>query len=418
MVATQEQPTLALRAGELPQELIVLCAGNNYDTVRVLDQHMADRLAQLAPVLYVDPPLSHLSPHNNRQLAPALQGPRLRRTPAGFWRLTPVVTPFPGRRALSSLTQYLVRRALSRAVRTIGLDVRAVVSTWPCWDVFGVCDERLRVWWAQDDYAAGAELMGLVAARIAAGERARIRQSDLIIAASPEIDRRMRSEGCDVELIPNGADPESFFGAGETGMGARLDLLPPVAVLVGQLNNRIDPDLLEAVVDRGISLLIVGPAVEGQAGWLARLCTRSNVKWIGRQSFDALPALLGQASVGLVPYADTAFNRGSFPLKTLEYLAAGLPVVATDLPFAHWLGADHNLITVASGPQDFAEAVASLASMPSTPVARESRRTFAREHSYECRARDLLVAIERRLAGITDASGRLANAKPAMRPAP
>ena len=112
MVATQEQPTLALRAGELPQELIVLCAGNNYDTVRVLDQHMADRLAQLAPVLYVDPPLSHLSPHNNRQLAPALQGPRLRRTPAGFWRLTPVVTPFPGRRALSSLTQYLVRRAL------------------------------------------------------------------------------------------------------------------------------------------------------------------------------------------------------------------------------------------------------------------------------------------------------------------
>ena len=75
--------------------------------------------------------------------------------------------------------------------------------------------------------------MGLVVARIAAGERARIRQSDPIIAASPEIDRRMRSEGCDVELIPNGADPESFFGAGETGMGARLDLCRPSPSLWG-----------------------------------------------------------------------------------------------------------------------------------------------------------------------------------------
>ena len=116
MVATEEQRVRVPSTGEQPQGLIVLCAGNNYDTVRVLDQHMADRLARLAPVLYVDPPMSHLSPRNNPQLAASLHEPRLRRTPDGFWRLTPVVTPFPMRRGLSSLTQYLVRRALSRAV--------------------------------------------------------------------------------------------------------------------------------------------------------------------------------------------------------------------------------------------------------------------------------------------------------------
>ena len=397
MLATEEQLTTISSAGEQAHGLIVLCAANNYDTVRVLDQHMADRLARLAPVLYVDPPLSPLAPRHNPALAASLKEPRLRRTTGGFWRLTPVVTPFPMRPGLATLTQYLVRRTLSRAVRQIGLDVRVVVSAWPWLDIFGVCDERLRAWWSQDDYAAGAELTGGVAGRLAAGEQARIRQSDFIIAATPELDRRMRSEGYDVELIANGADTESFARAGETEIGTPLDLEPPVAVLVGQLNDRIDARLLEAIADRGISLLIVGPAVEGQAEWLPRLCARSNVKWVGKQPFDALPGLLGQASVGLVPYADTVFNRASFPLKALEYLAAGLPVVATDLPFTRWLGAEPELVSIANEPAAFAQAVADAGAAPSTAPAREARRAFARNHSYEHRAGDLLAAIERRL---------------------
>lgn len=378
--------------------LIVLCAGNNYDTVRVLDQHLAERLAQLAPVLYVDPPLSHLSPRNHPELAHSLDGARLRRTPAGFWRLTTVVPPFPMRRGMRAVTEYLMRRSVSQAVRAIGLDVKAVVSAWPLIDVFGACGEELRVWWVQDDLTAGADLMGQAADRVAAGERDRERGSDLIVAATPELDRRLRDEGYDVELIPNGSDPESFAEVGSPQPGRSIDLDPPIAILVGQLNERVDPALLEAVADRGIALLIVGPAVDGQSEWLTRLTSRPNVRWVGRQPFEALPGFLSLASVGLVPYADTAFNRGSFPLKALEYLAAGLPVVSTDLPFARWLGADRNLVAIAEGPDDFAAAVVSLASAPLTPEARESRRAFAREHSYERRARDLLDAIDRRVA--------------------
>jgi teichuronic acid biosynthesis glycosyltransferase TuaH len=395
----EEPPVRVIPAAEYHRGLVVVCAANNYDTVRVADQHMADRLAGLTPLLYVDPPLSHLSPRNNPQLAGSLKRPRLRRTPAGFWRLTPVVPPRPMTVAMRPLTQRLVRRALSRAVKTIGSDVAAVVTAWPSLDVFGACNERLRVWWAQDDFAAGADLMGQIAERVAAGERARADQSDLIVAANPEIDCRLRARGYDVELIPYGSDPESFSMVGMTQAGPSVGLDPPTAVLVGQLNERVDPALLEAVADRGISLLIVGPAVDGHADWLNRLTSRPNVRWVGGQPFDALPGFLSRASVGLVPYADTAFNRGSFPLKALEYLAAGLPVASTDLPFARWLGADRDLIRIADAPQDFAEAVASLASLPVTPASGETRRAFAREHSYDRRARELLDAIETRLVG-------------------
>jgi teichuronic acid biosynthesis glycosyltransferase TuaH len=375
--------------------LVVLCAANNYDGVKVADHHFAERLARIAPVLYVDPPLSRLTPRNDPGVAPSLAGPRLRRVAAGFWRLTPVVAPFPTRPGMRAVTAWLVRRAMARAVRSIGMEVRAVVTAWPELDVFEACGERLRVWWAQDDFAAGAGLMGLVPERLAAGERARAASSGLVVAANPDVARRWQREGHDVELIPYGCDAGSFAQVEDVSPAPGVQLAPPVAALVGQLNERVDPALLEELADRGVSLLLVGPAAPAVADWLAALTARPNVTWVGAQPFTALPGFLAHAHVGLVPYADTAFNRGSFPLKTLEYLAAGLPVVATDLPATRWLGGAPDLY-IASGPASYADAVVRAATLPLTGKAREARRSFARSHSYDNRAIDLLGAIERR----------------------
>ena len=375
--------------------LIVLCAANNYDSVKVADHHFAERLARLAQVLYVDPPLSRLTPRNEPRLAAALAGPRLRREAAGFWRLTPVVAPFPMRRGMRTVTEFMVRRLLARAVASIGIEVRAVVSAWPSLDIFGACGESLRVWWAQDDFAAGAELMHLRADAVAAGERARAADADLVVAANPEVASRWERGGHDVELIPYGSDPETFAGVEDALPATAVHLSKPIAVLVGQLYKRVDPALLEAVADRGISLLLVGPA-SGEAAWLQRIGSRPNVQWVGPQEFAALPGFLAGASVGLVPYADTGFNRGSFPLKTLEYLSAGLPVVSTDLPATRWLDAG-DLVAVADGPTAFADAVAAALELPMTAAERERRRAFARAHSYEKRAIDFVAALDRRI---------------------
>jgi teichuronic acid biosynthesis glycosyltransferase TuaH len=384
--------------------LLVICAGNNYDAVKLHDQHMAERLGERAPVLYVDPPLSHLTPRNDPRLALSLEGPRLRRVDAGFWRLTPVVPPFPMRPGIRTITERLVRHTLRKAVRTIGLDVRALVTAWPSLDVFGSCGERLRVWWAQDDFAAGAGLMGQNAERIASGERARAARSDLVVAANPNVAARMRGDGHDVELIPYGSDPHTFAHLEDVPPAAGVDLAPPVAVLVGHMNERVDPALLQAVADRGVSLLLVGPTTQSGAPWLDALAQRPNVSWVGGQPFADLPGFLAHADVGLVPYADSAFNRASFPLKTLEYLSAGLPVVATGLPGTRWLGADAELITIADDPAAFAAGVMAAIQAPLTPAAREQRRAFARAHSYDRRAIDLLSAIDHRLAGAPSTS--------------
>ena len=77
--------------------------------------------------------------------------------------------------------------------------------------------------------------------------------------------------------------------------------------------------------------------------------------------------------VGLTPYADTPFNEASFPLKTLEYFSAGLPVVSTDLPGSRWLRDDlarsepaavSELIALTSDEAEFVAAVRRLATEP------------------------------------------------------
>ena len=379
------------------KDLVVICAANNYDGTKLADHHMVEHLARHAPVLYVDPPISHLSPRKYPAMAPSLKRPRLRWEAGGFWRLTPVVAPFPMRRGMLTVTRLIVRRALRHAVATIGRPVRAVVTAWLELDVFGACSEELRVWWAQDDFAAGAELMGLRRERVAAGEQARAASSDLVVAANPDVARRWARECGDVVLIPYGADTETFGAVEAVSPAPRVNLPGPIAVLVGHVNDRVDAALLEAVADRGVSLLVVGPASHGAAVWMPKLAARPNVTWVGKQPFAALPALLAHASAGLVPYADTAFNRGSFPLKTLEYLAAGLPVVATGLPATRWLDAPSDLVSIAEEPKAFADAVANALSEPLTPAARETRRAFARRHSYDQRASDLLAVIDHRL---------------------
>jgi teichuronic acid biosynthesis glycosyltransferase TuaH len=373
-------------------DMVVLCAANSYDSVKVADQHIAEQLAMLMPVLYVDPPLSRLTPAKNPELARALAGPRLRLLAPGLARLTPVVQPFPSRPGLATLTTALTARHIRRAVSMLGGRVRALISAWPLYPVFGSCNEQVRVYWAQDDFVGGAALLGMNAKQLDARERKVAAAADLIIAANPVVADTWRGRGRDPVMIPYGADVAAYRRVDQAPIPPDVGLHGPVAGFVGQINDRTDLSLLEAVAERGLALLLVGPVnPDFEPERFAALRRRANVCWVGPKPFEALPGYLRSMDVGLVPYRDSLFNRGSFPLKTLEYLAAGRAVVATDLPAIRWLNT--SLISVATAPSAFADLVGRLAGEPRTQELIERRQAFAAEHSWARRAVDIGAAI-------------------------
>lgn len=372
---------------------IVLLAANSWDGVKLQDRHLAERLAPRVPVLYVDPPLSRLSPRRNPDAAAALVGPRLRQVADGIVRLTPVVLPRPERRGTATINRALTVRLVRRAVARLGMRPRAIVATRPLGPRLTSFDFGLRIFWAQDDLAGGAALLGLSESALRSGEASLAAAADLVVTSTPGVDAHWRARGADPVLVPYGCDAQAYADVDRQPWPDDVDLPRPIAGFVGFLGDRIDYRLLEAVADRGCSLLLVGARhPRSDDGPLDRLLRRSNVAWVGPQPFEALPRYLRAIDVGVVPYADTPFNRGSFPLKTLEYLAAGRPVVATGLPATRWL--DTALVQMADEPTSFADHVVQALSCPSSEGLVAQRRAFAARHSWTVRADAFLAAMQ------------------------
>jgi glycosyltransferase involved in cell wall biosynthesis len=377
----------ASRAGRGRDGLIILCAVAAYDGIRMSDWHLAQHLAKLAPVLYVDPP----SFRHPAARGPRGAGRRLRQEGPGLARFVPAVPPFPARRAVAGTTAALIRRDLRWAAARLGGQVSAVLSGWPQFPVFGACGEQVAAYWAKDDFVAGAALFGVNAAMLARRERQVAAAADLLIAANPVVAASWRSRGRDPLLIPFGTDAAAYAGTDRAPLPPGVTLPPPVAGFIGRLNARTDLALLEAIAARGRSLLLVGPKDPGcDQRRLAALQHRPNVHWAGQQPAAALPGYLRLMHVGLVPYTPSPFNRASFPLKALEYLAAGRPVAATDLPALRALDTDLIHLTA---PASFADHVDHLLSEPRTLHLTARCQAFAAQHTWARRAADIHHAL-------------------------
>ena len=372
--------------------VVVICGTTYWSGIQLLDQHIAEGLTDYAPVLYVDPPTSLLTRFRNPQAATSAGEPGLSMVKPGLAVLRPRVLPLKERPIGKQLALATVRRAMRRAVRELGATrVHALIvpSLNP---LFGTLDEAVSVFYAKDDYLAGAGLMGIHERRL---RRRAVRQpleADVVVTVSPVLVAQYRELGVEAVLVPNGCDVDHFAVADQP--------IPPsgAVAFVGHLSDRIDLDALEAVAAQGLDLRILGPRQETMRNVerIDAIMRRPNVQWQGPVPYDDLPAELAGVTTCLLPYAASDFNRASFPLKVLEYLAAGRRVVATDLPAVRWL--DTDLITIADGPAAFAAAVAESVREPLLPAEIELRRAFAGEHTWDERTRrlaDVLGLVQR-----------------------
>jgi glycosyltransferase involved in cell wall biosynthesis len=128
-------------------------------------------------------------------------------------------------------------------------------------------------------------------------------------------------------LAPSGVETSHFA----TARRLRTPHERPVAGYVGVIDERVDLDLVArlAAALPDWTVRMVGPVTKIDPADLPRAAT---IEYPGMKAYDELPAVLAGFDVALMPFALNAATRSISPTKTLEYLAAGLPVVSTRVP--------------------------------------------------------------------------------------
>lgn len=228
--------------------------------------------------------------------------------------------------------------------------------------------------------------------RLRQQERALLAGAQAVMTQSRTTRSYLRAQGAPSErlhVIPNGVDVERFEGADyqprREGPWRALYLgtLAPwqgVGVLVEAL--------AEAREHCPITLQVVGG---GRKEWrkglerrIERLGLADAVTLEGAVSPEAVPGLLAEADFCVAPLTVTERNtvQGCCPIKVLEYLAAGRPVVAARLPAVQELVTHEEtaLLYKPDRPRRLAEALVRLAREPALCAAlarsgRERART-------------------------------------------
>jgi glycosyltransferase involved in cell wall biosynthesis len=377
----------------------IVCIGSaDWATELPINQHqLMGRLAATNNVLFVESlglrrpqlagrDLSRLW----RRLKRGLRGARP--VPEGLHVLAPLVLPLHSKEGVRRLNRWLLRFQVKRAARRLGMSEPILWAYVPqAEDVIDVLRPSLVVYHCVDDVAAqkGVDAVGFRQA-----EERFARLADLVLASAPALAERMRTLSDHALYAPNVADTGTFATVLEPGpVDPAVESLPhPRLVFQGAIvATKLDVQLIADVAKLRPewSIVLVGPRGAGDpTGDLSPLDEAPNIHMIGPRPADDLPQVLRGADIGLIPYAINDLTRSVFPMKVYEYLAAGLPVLATPLPALEGVDA---IETVRSAKELVAVVERELP--VDSPDRRRARSRDAAGNSWEARIEEIERAL-------------------------
>jgi glycosyltransferase involved in cell wall biosynthesis len=241
-----------------------------------------------------------------------------------------------------------------------------------------------------DDYASfptyhSAELL----TRLIGREARLVKAAAVMIVTSPRLGEIFGRRARHLKLVGNVADYD-FFAQSTNGehplwkgaQGRRL-------LFTGAINAlKVDITSLEKLAQKlpDDTLMLAGPLRGNPDDW-AELERLPNVRLTGEVPYAELPLLLHGADVALIPYNLTQLTASIFPMKFYEYMAVGLPVVASRMP-ALTAGEDSDLTYFYD---DIAGMVGAVERAAEDKLAgRERRQARARNHTWESRLEQIL----------------------------
>ena len=321
-----------------------------WDFVWQRPQQILSRLAQRNHVLFVEEPV-YLDDVATARLELTLPTPSV-------YRALPILPGDMRGRYDESISS--VRNLLKKAIAADGPlgglfdnPIQWFYTPMPAPAMIGAFNERGVVYDCMDELSkfrfAPTELVDR--------EKFLMSEADVVFTGGHRLWQSKKKHHDNVHFFGCGVDVEHFATARSNNLAVPAEvesLDKPVMGYYGVIDERIDYDLLRqlAAEHPDYNLVMVGPVVKVDPRDLPRA---ANIHWLGQRDYRDLPAFVKSFDVCLMPFALNEATEYINPTKTLEYMAAGKPIVSTAIS-----DVKHNftpVVAVAESPEEFGEAV-------------------------------------------------------------
>ncbi|GAC1575497.1 MAG: glycosyltransferase family 1 protein [Candidatus Elarobacter sp.] len=218
-------------------------------------------------------------------------------------------------------------------------------------------------------------------------DRLVLARADLVFTGGRSLYAKRSALGAKVRCEPSGVE-YGRFSADVLAHPLTAQLRGPVFGYTGDIDERLDIALLEALADAFPAghIVLVGPVSKLDP---VRLPRRTNVHLTGAVPYNALPSWLAGFDVALMPFARNRATEFISPTKTLEYFAAGKPVVSTGI--ADVVAEFSDAVYVADGAEAFVAAARE--ALAASPERRARAAEYARGRTWDAIAERMIDAV-------------------------
>lgn len=290
--------------------------------------------------------------------------------------INPFIIPYNNIKAIRFFNKKSVVSKVKNFMFQLGIKKPIVLTTFPnTVDYIHAFNEIAHIYYCVDDFI---NWPGVNKGLVRAMEDKLLEECDLVLATAEELCLKKKQKNKKPILLPHGVDFDHFRS------GCRKDKLPkglrsitkPIIGFFGAISPWLDFDLIINIANTrpDWSFVFIGPADTD----IKRLAKFKNIYFVGKVSYEKLPEYAAAFDVATVPFLINELTVSVNPLKILEYLACGLPVVTTNLPETRKFS---DVIYIANDFRDFLENIERALSEDSHEL-RSQRIEVARKRSW------------------------------------
>jgi glycosyltransferase involved in cell wall biosynthesis len=207
--------------------------------------------------------------------------------------------------------------------------------------------------------------------------------AEAVIATSDRLREKMLQLTRRVYQIGNGVDFDLFATGGQEKVPTELRMLAhPIVGFTGAAEGYVDIELVRDIArkHRDCSFVFLGPLERVQA----QLQSEPNVHFLGFRRYEDLPRYVSHFDVSFIPANKRSASLSAEPSKLYQSLAAGKPVLCTDLPELMKHAA---FVHVFRNAEEFSQALEQ--AMTESGEQAEKRREYARQFDWSRRAAEI-----------------------------